>query len=200
MDDIPGELDELIRETVVGRTVMSPVTISDLLLEIDYRIRIRPDGDELDAAIRRVVDAGWVRHAPDGSLVDGRSIGRVFAQDQPSEDGLRAIVEPRRPRAEDGTNPEPPTEEQLRVTVAVAGHGQPTPDDWRIAEELAYQMCKYLGDRGRATRVVTLKTRPGRIEFSVLGHATSDPRRLRRMVLPLFEAMAPPGSSLVARQ
>ena len=86
------------------------------------------------------------------------------------------------------------------MTVACAGDGTPTPDDWRIAEDLAYRLCQYLGDRGRATRVVTLKTSPGRIEFSVLGHATNDPQLLQAMVLPLFEMIAPPGSSVVARQ
>ena len=161
---------------------------------------IRPDSEVFDAAIRRVVNAGWVRETPDGNLVDGRSIGLMFAQDQPAEGGLRTMVEPRRQRADDRSNPEPPTDEQLLVTVAVAGLGTPTPGDWRLAEDLAYRMCQYLGDRGRATRVVTLQTSPGQIDVSMLGHATDDPRRLRAMVLPLFEALAPPGSSVVARQ
>lgn len=198
MDDIPGELDELIREVVVGRTVMGAVTIPDLLLDIDYRLRIRPDREALDAAIRRVVAAGWVRETPDGSLVDGRSSGRVTAQGRPPGDGPPAVVDARRRRAEAGSTSEPPTDEQLLVTVACAGAGAPTPDDWRLAEDLAYRMCQYLADRGRPTRVVALKTSPGRIDFSVLGHATNAPQLLRAMVLPLFETIAPPGSTVVA--
>jgi hypothetical protein len=184
MTDPASAMDATVHAAIAGRTAMAPVGIPELLDAIDYVERVAATSDELEGSLARLVGAGLIAELDGRRIVDGRSAIGLHGGTGISSAAFGA------PRSL-GSNREPPTDEQLLVAVPVEASRVPTPEEWRIAENLAFRMCEFLGERGRATRVVTLRESPGRIEFTVLGHATNDPARLRVMVLPLFEALAP---------
>jgi hypothetical protein len=168
------------------------------MVDIEFFDRLIPSRSQLDACLTRLVDAGLIGELEGQRFIDGRSASGRHTHSAFTDAEYESAKAGK--STDDEADPGLPSDEHLLVTVPFVGDRAPTPDDWRLVEELASRMCEHLGQRGRATRVVTLRTSPGRIEFSVLGHATDDPNRLRAMVLPLFEAIAPSGSSVVARQ
>ncbi len=191
-DDLLADIEKVIRDTVSGRTLMGAVTTSDLLMEIDYRLRIAPSWDLFDAAIGHLLDEGAIGQTAAAQYVDGRSAGAAAAPlPPPGQAGVAHRATWSRTESE---LPRPGTP-VLTAVIPISGEIA-TAAEWRHAEWVAIVITDALRLQRRSTSVPFVRDAPRRLEFDVLATADDDPQRLFRMVASIFEDAAPAGSEL----
>ena len=158
-------IEATVLAAITGRTVMAPVGLSELIEALDYFESIVPSRVELDECLAGLVDPGLIGELEGQRFVDRRSAEVGRAHVAVTDAAYEAALAGHQPfgrtgtTTEDRADPEPPSDQQLLVRVPIAGGRMPSPNDWRVAEDLATQMCQDLGQRGRTTRVVTLQTK-----------------------------------------
>ena len=194
-DGVSDELEKVIRKTVAGRTVMRPASVGDLLIDIEYYVRITPDRDLLDGALRRLVEAGWIRQTSDGEFVDGRSAGGSAVHEPLSATTYRTLIDARRSREPESEEQPAPSVPVLIATIPTAAP-EPTPEEWRRAERVAVVITDFLRVTRRRATVPFISSALGRLEFTVLGTVKDDPGKIHRLVASVFELAAPSGSEL----
>jgi hypothetical protein len=198
-DDVIGRIEVIVREAAMGRTPMAALGLAGILTEIDYRERIVASREELDDALGRLVRSKMIGEFEGHQFVDGRSASNSHHHRTiGATEYDRALREYRSHEALPDEEL-PPTDPHLQVRLLNATGPTSTENDWRTAERLAILMCERLAAHGRETRVASIKTGPVWTEFWVLGRGDDDPERLDVIVRPLFEDVAPAGSTLSAR-
>lgn len=194
-DDLLGELRGLVMQLVEGRTAMGAIALSGVVLESSYRLKVIPDRDTLDATVTRLVEGRLVRETSDGSLLDARSNGGSFAHARISEQAYESIIEQHYAGYRHDPEMNAPRTPVLQATIPVSG-SEPTLLEWRRTESIAVALVDALKSQRRSSVVTTINAGAGVLNFQLLASADYDPRRIQRLVAPVFAAASPAGSAL----
>ncbi len=195
LEDLADNVEDAIKGAVRCRTLMAPTSLGSILDDISYRVRIIPDREVLDAALRNLLADGSIRRLPDGGYVDGRSSAGSATWQPMSDATYRSAIDVQWPGSAATQDEGVPGVPVLLASIPTATD-DPTRAEWQHTERVAIAVTEALRRQRRAAVVPLIVAVPGHLEFTVFGGVNDDPHKVHRLASAFFDAAAPAGSEL----